>query len=51
VVDFSGLKIRIIDIRDLIKNKEQLQRKGEKSLLDKYYAEVLKKILKRKEEN
>jgi len=25
---FSGLRIRIIDIRDLIKNKEQLQRKG-----------------------
>ncbi len=47
---FSGLRIRIIDIRDLIKNKEQLQRKGEKSLLDKYDVEVLKKILKRKEE-
>ena len=47
---FSGLKIRIIDIHDLIKNKEHLQRKGEKSLLDKYDVEVLKKILKRKEE-
>ena len=47
---FSGMKIRIIDIHDLIKNKEHLQRKGEKSLLDKYDVEVLKKILKRKEE-
>ena len=47
---FSGLKIGIIDIHDLIKNKEHLQRKGEKSLLDKYDVEVLKKILKRKEE-
>lgn len=49
VIDFSGLKIPVIDIRDLIKNKESLQRKGEKSLLDKYDAEVLKKILKRKD--
>jgi hypothetical protein len=48
-VNFSELKIPIIDIRDLISNKEQLKRKGEKSLLDKYDAEVLKKILKRKE--
>lgn len=47
---FSGLTIRIIHIRDLIRNKEQLQRKGEKSLLDKYDVEVLKKILKSKEE-
>jgi predicted nucleotidyltransferase len=49
IIDFSGLKIRIIDIRDLISNKENLQRQGEKSLLDKYDAEVLKKILQRKE--
>lgn len=49
-VHFSDLKIPIIDIRDLIKNKENLQRKGEKSLLDKYDAEVLKKILKRKKD-
>jgi hypothetical protein len=47
---FSELTIRIIHIRDLIRNKEQLQRKGEKSLLDKYDVEVLKKILKSKEE-
>jgi hypothetical protein len=48
LTDFSGLRIPIIDIHDLIKNKEHLQREGEKSLLDKYDAEVLKKILKRK---
>jgi hypothetical protein len=34
-IDFSGLKIPVIDIKDLIKNKERLQRPGEKSLLDK----------------
>jgi len=50
-VDFSGLKIQIIDIQDLIRNKEQLSRPGEKSLLDQYDVEVLKKILKRKEGN
>lgn len=49
LINFSDLKIRIIDIRDLIKNKEQLQRQGEKSLLDKYDVEVLKKILRKKE--
>lgn len=49
-VDFSGLKVKIIDIRDLIKNKENLRREGEKSLLDKYDVEVLKKILKKKGE-
>ena len=46
-IDFSGLKIPIIDIRDLIKNKESLERPGEKSHLDKYDVEVLKKILKK----
>lgn len=49
LVDFMGLPIRMIDLRDLIKNKENLQRKGDKSLLDKYDVEVLKKILKKKE--
>lgn len=47
---FQGLTIKIIDIRDLIRNKEHLQRKGDKSLLDKYDVEVLKKILKKQEE-
>jgi hypothetical protein len=44
--DYEGLQIRIIDIRDLIRNKESLKRDGPKSLLDKYDVEVLKKILK-----
>jgi hypothetical protein len=50
MVDFEGLSIRVIDIRDLIKNKENLNRKGEKALMDKYDAEVLKKILKQKKD-
>lgn len=49
VMNFSNLKIPIIDIRDLIRNKEHLKRDSEKSLLDKYDVEILKKILKRKE--
>ena len=49
-INFAGLNIRLINIADLIKNKEQLQRKGEKSLLDQYDAEVLKKILKKKDQ-
>ena len=48
LVDFSGLKVHMIDIRDLIRNKEQLNREGEKSYLDKYDIEVLKKILQKK---
>lgn len=47
IVDFSGLKVSMIDIRDLILNKQALKRKGEKSLLDQYDLEVLKKIIKR----
>lgn len=47
-VDFSGLKVRMIDIRDLITNKEHLNREGEKSYLDKYDVEVLKKILQKR---
>lgn len=45
ITEFSGINVRIIDIRDLLKNKEALNRFGEKSLLDKYDAEVLKKII------
>ena len=48
LIIFQSIKIPIIDIRDLIKNKESLNRNGEKSLLDKYDVEVLKKILKTK---
>ncbi len=37
----------MIDIRDLIRNKQSLNRKGEKSYFDKYDLEVLKKIIKK----
>ena len=47
--NYSGLSVPMIDIRDLIKNKESMNRQGEKSYLDKYDVEVLKKILKKKE--
>lgn len=50
-INFSDLQFKIIDIHDLIRNKENLKREGEKSLLDQYDAEVLKKILKRKQED
>jgi hypothetical protein len=45
---FSGIDVRMIDIRDLIKNKEALNRSGEKSHLDKYDIEVLKRIVQNK---
>jgi hypothetical protein len=44
----KNIKIPIIDIRDLIKNKESLNRTGEKAHLDKYDVEVLKKIIQKK---
>lgn len=47
-VDFSGVAIQMIDIRDLIQNKEALNRTGEKALMDRYDAEVLKKIIQKK---
>lgn len=50
LADFSELKVPLIDIRDLIKNKESLNRSGEKSYLDLYDIEVLKRIVKRKEQ-
>lgn len=46
-IDFSGIQVPMIDIRDLIKNKEALHREGEKALMDKYDAEVLKKIIQK----
>lgn len=48
LVSFSGIKIRMIDIRDLIKNKKNIRRKGDKSLLDRYDIEILKKIIRKK---
>lgn len=44
-IEFNDLKVMIIDIWDLLKNKEALSRKGEKAHLDKYDAEVLRKII------
>ncbi len=46
-VDFSGIQVPMIDIRDLLKNKEAVHREGEKALMDKYDAEVLKKIIQK----
>ncbi|MFM7852709.1 MAG: hypothetical protein ACKO96_12545, partial [Flammeovirgaceae bacterium] len=46
----GGVNSPIIDISDLIKNKEALNRPGEKSHLDKYDVEVLKKIIQKKEQ-
>ena len=48
LLDFDGIKLKMIDIRDLIRNKESLNRHGDKAFLDKYDAEVLKKILEQK---
>lgn len=47
-VDLSGVNVRMIDIRDLILNKENLNRQGEKALLDKYDVEVLRKIISKR---
>jgi predicted nucleotidyltransferase len=47
-VDFSGIKVPMIDIRDLIRNKEALNRDDEKALMDRYDVEVLKKIIQKK---
>lgn len=44
----DDLKIKIIDIRDLLKNKESLDRKGEKSLVDQQDILALRRILKTK---
>lgn len=44
----DDLKIKIIDIRDLLKNKESLDRKGEKSLTDQQDILALRRILKAK---
>jgi hypothetical protein len=44
----EDVKVPIIDIRDLIRNKEALNRTGDKALLDQYDIEVLKKIIQKK---
>jgi len=44
----SGINIKMIDIYDLIKNKESMKRKGEKALLDEFDVKSLRKILRKK---
>ena len=46
--NYGGIDTNIIDIRDLLINKQSLNRVGEKSLLDQYDIEVLKRIIERK---
>ena len=48
-INQEGIEIPIIDIRDLLRNKEALNRSGEKSHLDKYDIEVLKRIIEKRE--
>ncbi|MBC7388951.1 MAG: hypothetical protein H7329_07070 [Opitutaceae bacterium] len=50
-IDFDGVVLKIIDIRDLIKNKLSLRRTGNKALLDKYDAAELQRILNERENN
>ncbi len=45
LINIDGFIIKMIDIRDLIKNKESLNRSGSKGLLDSYDAARLKEIL------
>lgn len=48
ILEDSDTKIHIIALDDLIKNKESMSRSGEKELLDKYDAAILKKIKQQK---
>jgi hypothetical protein len=47
-ITIDSQTFKLIDIRDLIKNKESLNREGKKALLDKYDTEELKEIIKNK---
>ena len=44
----DDLKVRIIDLRDLLKNKESLNRENEKGLVDQQDILALSRILKKK---
>jgi predicted nucleotidyltransferase len=44
----DDLKIKVIDLRDLLKNKENLNRKDEKGLVDQQDILALRRILKKK---
>lgn len=47
-VSVEDVRVKVIDIADLIRNKELLNREGEKKYLDKFDAESLKKIQRKK---
>ncbi len=49
VTKLDKLKIKIIDIRDLLKNKKSIKRSGEKNLVDQQDILALKRILQIKE--
>jgi hypothetical protein len=44
----DDLKLKVIDLRDLLKNKESLKRKNEKGLVDQQDILALRRILKKK---
>ncbi len=44
-INIEGHFLKMIDIRDLIRNKEHLHRTGNKALLDQYDIQELKRIL------
>lgn len=48
VARFNDVSVKMISIDDLIRNKEKLNRAGEKRHLDRFDAESLKKIKKTK---
>lgn len=48
VSKLDDLRVKIIDIRDLLKNKENLNRKGEKRLVDEQDILALRRILRKK---
>jgi hypothetical protein len=46
--EIDDLKLKVIDLRDLLKNKESLNRKDEKGLVDQQDILALRRILKSK---
>jgi hypothetical protein len=44
----DDLKLKVIDVRDLLRNKESLNRKDEKGLVDQQDILALRRILKKK---
>jgi predicted nucleotidyltransferase len=48
VLNIDGMPLPLVDIRDLIRNKENLNREGKKSHIDKFDIEALKEIQEKK---